>query len=83
MTFLKNFSAEHKVLVEERSVDFVTGYTDNYIKVYIEDKNKEPRSFEDTFEEVMEKFLDMKKKPQRQLMKMLKTLRSGKDGASS
>lgn len=51
--------------------------------VKIEDKNKEPRSFEDTFEEVMEKFLDMKKKPQRQLMKMLKTLRSGKDGASS
>ena len=51
--------------------------------VKIKDKNKEPRSFEDTFEEVMEKFLDMKKKPQRQLMKMLKTLRSDKDGASS
>lgn len=42
----KNFSAEHKVLVEERSGDFVTGYTDNYIKVYIEDKNKELKAGE-------------------------------------
>ena len=32
--------------MEERSGDFVTGYTDNYIKVYIEDKNKELKAGE-------------------------------------
>ena len=31
----------HRVLTEERHGNFVTGYTGNYIKTYIEDKNKE------------------------------------------
>lgn len=34
----KNFDATHKVLLEERAEEYITGYTDNYIKVYIEDR---------------------------------------------
>ena len=40
----KNFDVVHRVLIEERTGDeaeLVTGYTDNYIRVYIEDKNHE------------------------------------------
>ena len=37
----KNFEATHRVLTEERHGNYVTGYTGNYIKTYIEDKNKE------------------------------------------
>ena len=33
----KNRTISHRVLAEERDGDFVTGYTDNYIKVYVED----------------------------------------------
>ena len=36
----KNFEVEHTVLTEERQGKYVTGYTGNYIKVYIEDPNK-------------------------------------------
>ncbi len=41
-----NFETVHKVLSEERVGDFVTGYTDNYIKVYIEDRNHELKTGE-------------------------------------
>lgn len=37
----KNFAVVHKVLLEERVNEYVTGYTDNYIKVYIEDRKHE------------------------------------------
>ena len=37
----KNFGMTHRVLTEERHGNYVTGYTGNYIKTYIEDKNKE------------------------------------------
>lgn len=37
----KNFTVEHTVLTEERHGKYVTGYTGNYIKAYIEDPNKE------------------------------------------
>ena len=33
----KNRNVSHKVLAEERVGEYTTGYTDNYIKVYIED----------------------------------------------
>lgn len=36
-----NYQVVHKVLTEERTDGYVTGYTDNYIKVYIEDRNSE------------------------------------------
>lgn len=36
-----NFAVTHRVLVEEREDGFATGYTDNYIKVYLEDPQKE------------------------------------------
>ena len=35
----KNFSASHRVLAEEEQDGFITGYTDNYIRVYIDVKN--------------------------------------------
>lgn len=34
--YKKNFGIPHAVLVEERNGIYLTGYTDNYIKVYIE-----------------------------------------------
>ena len=37
----KNFGVTHRVLTEERVGNFVTGYTGNYIRTYIEDKNNE------------------------------------------
>lgn len=36
----KNYEMKHTVLTEERSGKYVTGYTGNYIKVYIEDSDK-------------------------------------------
>lgn len=45
------------------------------VELYGEDK--EPRTFEVTFEEVMDSFLKMKKKPRKQLMA---TLRAGLGG---
>ena len=44
----KNFGKTHRVLAEEEQNGFITGYTDNYIKVYIEaakgeDNNSTPR----------------------------------------
>ena len=35
----KNFSAVHRVLAEEEAEGFITGYTDNYIRVYIDVKD--------------------------------------------
>lgn len=37
---LRNIGVEHTVLTEERSGKYMTGYTGNYIKVYIEDSNE-------------------------------------------
>ena len=34
-----NMNAVHTVLIEEHRENFATGYTDNYIRVYIEDEN--------------------------------------------
>lgn len=36
--YRKGMAIDHRVLTEERSGKYVTGYTDNYIKVYIEDE---------------------------------------------
>ena len=38
---------EHTVLIEEHQAGYATGYTDNYIRVYIEDSDYvlEPGSF--------------------------------------
>lgn len=36
----KNFNKVHRVLIETHEDDFATGYTSNYIKVYIKDKEK-------------------------------------------
>ena len=38
--FEKNFAVTHKVLIEEHREGFATGYTDNYIKVYIKDEDR-------------------------------------------
>ena len=35
----KNFGVVHRVLAEEEQDGFITGYTDNYIRVYIDVKN--------------------------------------------
>ena len=36
----RNFEVPHKVLAEERFEGYTTGYTDNYIKAYIEDPKR-------------------------------------------
>ena len=43
----KNMLVEHTVLIEEHQAGYATGYTDNYIRVYIEDSDYvlEPGSF--------------------------------------
>ena len=43
----KNMLVEHTVLIEEHQAGYTTGYTDNYIRVYIEDSDYvlEPGSF--------------------------------------
>lgn len=38
--FEKNFAVPHKVLIEEHREGYATGYTDNYIKVYIKDEDR-------------------------------------------
>ena len=48
------------------------------------DENKDPLPFDTTLEQVMDKFLEMSRKPRRQLMKVLRALmESDKDGTSS
>lgn len=38
------------------------------------DEENEPRAFEETLSELIDKFLEMKKKPKRDLMKLLKVV---------
>ena len=48
------------------------------------DENKEAISFDETLEQVIDKFLRMSRKPRRQLMKVLKALmENDKDGTDS
>ncbi len=46
-------------------------------------QNNEPRAFDVTLKEVMDKFTEMPRKPRRQLMKVLKSVGGKKNGTSA